>query len=95
MQKGILLMDKIDILKAASDIVEGDRQTDYGSAYENMADIAELWTCYLGVELSPKDVAIMNVLQKVSRLKTSPKKADHYVDMCGYAAIAGEVAGCD
>ena len=33
----------------------------------------------------------MMVLLKVARTKSNPKHKDHYVDMIGYSAIAGEI----
>jgi hypothetical protein len=34
----------------------------------------------------------MMILLKIVRSKNSPTKADHYVDMAGYAACAAEVS---
>jgi len=33
----------------------------------------------------------MMVLLKVSRSRASPQKMDNWIDMCGYAALAGEM----
>ena len=42
--------------------------------------------------ISAEDVALMMVLMKISR-NTQGKKSniDNFIDMCGYAAIAGEI----
>ena len=42
--------------------------------------------------ISPKDVAVMMCLLKVSRIKTSDR-ADSFIDLAGYAACAGEISG--
>ena len=36
-------------------------------------------------------MAVMMVLLKISRIRVSPDKADHWVDICGYSALAGEI----
>jgi hypothetical protein len=42
--------------------------------------------------ITAEDVALMMVLMKISR-NTQGKKnnLDNFIDMCGYAAIAGEI----
>ena len=79
-----------EYLERATKIVQGQRQFDYGNKYENHENIAKLWSAYLGYEVSPHDVAICMLLVKVARLKHR-KTEDCYVDMAGYAAIAGEI----
>ena len=79
-----------EYLERATKIVQGQRQFDYGNKYVNHENIAKLWSAYLGYEVSPHDVAICMLLVKVARLKHR-KTEDCYVDMAGYAAIAGEI----
>ena len=79
-----------DYLDKAIKVVTGQRQHDYGDKYENHKNIADLWSAYLETEISPHDVAICMLLVKVARLKHR-KTEDCYVDMAGYAAIAGEI----
>ena len=66
-----------------------------GTKRDNFRAIARLWNAYLGdrcVGLSSEDVALMMMLLKVARSQTgAAAEPDHYVDMCGYAAIAGEL----
>ena len=83
-----------EYLERAAKIVQGQRQFDYGNKYENHENIAKLWSAYLGYEVSPHDVAICMLLVKVARLKHR-KTEDCYVDMAGYAAIAGEIQDKD
>jgi len=85
-------------LENAHTYTVGDRDTEYGSPYENLSDCGDLWSTYLrrrhGVNLllSAEDVAHMNILQKMARTFPGRVKDDTYEDMAAYAAIAGEVA---
>ena len=83
-----------EYLDTAAKIVTGQRQRDYGNKYENHKNISDLWSAYLGKEVSAHDVAICMLLVKVARLKHRPTK-DCYIDMAGYAAIAGEIQDKD
>ena len=91
-------MTKEEILKKARDLVTGDRNETHGDAFQNHAEITEFWNIFLDKKLQPmasitaEDVALMMVLMKISR-NTQGKKnnLDNFIDMCGYAAIAGEI----
>lgn len=63
-----------------------------GSAEDSFSRIAELWTAYLDKYVSPQDVAIMMALFKIARQKAGKGKRDNFVDMCGYAALAADMA---
>lgn len=88
-----------EILREAERIIYGDREDEYGSPAVNLQATADLWSAYLENQLSkpirPYDVALMMVLLKVSRAKNGGQMSmNHFVDIAGYAAIAGElVAG--
>ena len=91
-------MTKEEILRQAKELITGDRNDTHGDAYRNHAEIAEFWNIFLDKKLKPmanitaEDVALMMVLMKISR-NTQGKKSniDNFIDMCGYAAIAGEI----
>ena len=83
-----------EYLDIATKIVTGQRQYDYGDKYQNHQNISELWSSYLGAKVSAHDVAICMLLVKVARLKNR-KTEDCYIDMAGYAAIAGEINDTD
>lgn len=85
-------MTREEILTAAKQCVCGGREEDYGTPEDSFGMIAKLWTAYMGVEFSAKDVAVMMALLKIARIKTDVK-SDSYVDLAGYAACAGEIAG--
>ena len=88
------MVTREDVLRAAGELITGDRQATYGSARDSHARIAGMWSSYLGVDVTEVDVAAMMVLLKVSRSRSS-ELADNWVDVCGYAAIAGELEAGD
>jgi hypothetical protein len=79
-----------EYLDTAAKIVTGQRQHDYGDKYQNHENIAKLWSGYLDYKISAHEVAIFMLLVKVARFKHRPTQ-DCYIDMAGYAAIAGEI----
>ena len=91
-------MTKEEILMKAQEIVSNDRNVSHGDAYKNHAEIAEYWNTFLDNKLRPmanitaEDVALMMVLLKISRNNQGKKfNIDNFVDIAGYAAIAGEI----
>ena len=81
-------------LKTAIELIENNRDKDYGDKYINHKNIAKLWSNFLDIEISPHDVAICMALVKIARMKHSHKK-DNYIDLAAYAAIAYEVHKTD
>ena len=87
-----------EIAAKAADLVGGDRARQHGGKTENHRNIAAMWNAYLGwrlVEgglLTPRDVALMMALLKIARTKAGSHNPDDYVDLCGYGAIAGQIA---
>lgn len=89
-------MNKSEILKTAENIVNGDREKQYGKAENNFNTIANLWADYLSVkveptDIEPKDVAAMLALLKIARIASGHAKDDNWVDLAGYAACGGEI----
>ena len=89
-------MNKSEILKTAENIVNGDREKQYGKAENNFNTIANLWADYLSVkveptDIEPKDVAALLALLKIARIATGHAKEDNWVDLAGYAACGGEI----
>ena len=92
-----------EILQAAERCVCGGREKDYGSAEDNFGTVGRLWAAYLkaahpSLELAenvitPVDVAAMLGLLKLARAAGNPKHMDNWVDLAGYAALGGEIAG--
>ena len=98
-------MTRSEILQAADTIINGQRQQDYGSPEDAFRNIAALWQAYLNdrgcqhrdfedvVFINEIDVAHMMILMKIARGIGGVGTDDTFVDMAGYAAIAGEISG--
>ena len=90
-------MDRQEILKTALDVITKGRQDQYGNAEDSFSRIAEYWTVFLRKSLNERcaitadDVAMMMILLKIARSDSNPMHLDNYVDICGYAALAGEM----
>ena len=85
-------MDKNEVLDKAKNIINGERQGAYGNAEDNFANIAAFWSTYLNTPIDSTDVANMMILMKVARNSSGVYKDDNYIDICGYAALGGEIA---
>ena len=81
------------VLSEAEKCVCGQREHDYGTPEDNFGRIAEFWTTYMGVEFGSVDVAIMMALLKIARISENQQHMDSWVDLAGYAACGGEIAG--
>ena len=91
-------MNTTEILEQAKKLVSGDRHDKHGDKIVNHENIARLWSGYLQnktqlkINLLPEDVANLMILLKVARSQAGQHNIDDYVDTCGYASIAGEIA---
>lgn len=83
-------MKREEILEQAKICVCGHRQSDYGTPEDNFNRIGKLWSAYMDIEFTAKDVAIMMALLKVARIKAG-NSIDSSIDLAGYAACAGEI----
>lgn len=90
------------ILDTAKQYICGPREEAYGSPAKGFKLTASLWETYLGsrcvppsdaICIEPEDVGIMMALLKISRLAATPDHMDGWIDIAGYAAIGGEIAG--
>lgn len=77
----------MDVLNEARLIIFGDRNADYGPPEINHARTATLWSVYLGITVTPRQVCLMNILQKIGR-ECNCEKPDNLIDIIGYAANA-------
>lgn len=89
-----------DVLDTANEAVNKDRNNDYGDPEDNFKDIAALWNAYAYMFDTDEgwnrtDVAVMMILVKIARCKTSPTVMDHWADIAGYAACGYESALAD
>ena len=85
---------RTDILEEAIELINGDRNNDYGDPLDDFSTTASLWQTYLsrtitardGLNLQAHDVAILMSLLKIARMSWSPTKRDHWADLAGYTA---------
>ena len=85
-------MKRTDILADANCAITQDRAKTYGAAEDNFSAIADAWAWWLGADVTAHDVGMMMMLFKAARIRSNPAHADSYVDLAGYAALAGEIA---
>ena len=91
-------MNRDDILHEAMHCINVDRAATHGDAEDSFASIAQLWDWFLHnrpvpeAELLPEDVAMMMALFKIGRIAGNRTHEDNYVDLAGYAALAGEIS---
>ena len=89
-------MLRTEILETANEYITRDRHATHGSAEENFAQIAAVWTWWLNERLTAPidayDVAQMMSLFKKARSKGNRTHIDSPTDDIGYTAIAGEIA---
>ena len=97
-------MTRSEYLSAAAEIINGERQADYGSPSDSFDVIAGYWSVYLSrtaekeVVLAGSDVANLLGLMKIGRLTTSRfqlGKDDTFIDLLGYFAISAEISERD
>ena len=77
------MRERESILQEAQRIIF-ERPQAYGHPKKNFASIAELWSAYLGREITVVDVAHMQILVKIARQKTGYHR-DSSADIAGYA----------
>jgi len=82
-------MNARDYLNEARAVIQ-DRGMDYGHPTDNMSRTASLWSAYLEMPIEPYQVAMCMALVKVAR-SMEGDKVDNIVDLCGYAAISGQL----
>lgn len=91
-------MKATEIAGKAANLVGGDRDRQHGAKHDNFSRIAAVWNAWLRIRREPSadldahDVGVMMVLMKMARTQSGSLNIDDYIDACGYAACAGEVA---
>jgi hypothetical protein len=87
-----------DVCQKAADLVGGDRAKAHGNMWDTHECAAILWNAYLkvkrevGADIGAEDVALMLLLLKVARSQSGQEGSeDNYIDMAGYAGVAGEL----
>ena len=87
-------MDVKETLDTAAQIVLKERDQQYSTVtrVEQHERIAKMWSGILNHTVTGHQVALCMVGLKLVRADNAPNVDDSYVDACGYAAIAAEIA---
>lgn len=85
-------MNRAEILDEAKRIVTQDRSQTHGDPEDSFKAIADLWSAYTGIKITPMEACHMMVMLKIVRAKGNPTYADNHVDGAGYFACGGEIA---
>ncbi len=91
-------MNRDEILQTAESHITVDRAATHGDAEDNFQATADLWSWWLSNRQIPEgpleasDVAMMMSLFKIARISANGGHEDSYIDLCGYAALAGEIS---
>jgi hypothetical protein len=89
--------ERVEILNEAAGLIVGQRQQDYGTPEENFQRMADYANIHFkknlenNIPISARQTAEYMILLKMARTINSPTR-DSYVDIGGYAGIAGELA---
>jgi hypothetical protein len=71
------------------DIIQ-ERGKDYGAAGVNLQRTADLWSAYLGREITVEQVCVCMSLLKISRMAAG-RKDDNYLDARAYLQLAQDL----
>lgn len=86
-------MTKQKILEEASSCIQS-RNLEYGLPSSDFSRAAEMLTALFSDrpsrKFNPWDIAVIQILVKLSRIQASPEKQDHWIDIAGYAACGYE-----
>ena len=86
-------LNKATFINAALELITKDRNETHGEAFDQLVATANLWNTYMDTDIfDAEQVAVCMVLMKISRSCHGKYNPDDFIDMIGYAAIAGEAA---
>lgn len=81
----------MSVLLKADEIIHGERVKLYGPATETFEKVAKAFTLITGIEVSGKDVALLQMIFKLVRNQHSPENPDHLTDCAGYCGIMADI----
>jgi hypothetical protein len=85
-------LPRVEALREAARLINGDRDTQYGSPIENFGRIAKIWSVVLGIDVTEEDVAMCMTGLKMARYASkSGFQPDTWIDIAGYAGCGYEV----
>mgnify|MGYP003333814464 FL=1 len=83
---------RVEALRQAAALINGDRDAQYGSPKDNFNRIARIWSVILGIEVTEEDVAMCMTGLKMARYASkSGFQPDTWIDIAGYAGCGYEV----
>lgn len=85
-------MNPRDITDRASQLLHYDRAEEHGDINLGFARAAQIWSAIIGVDVTPHQVALCMAGIKIARSTMNPSHHDNFVDIAGYAGIAGVLA---
>jgi hypothetical protein len=90
-------MERATVLQQAEKCITQNRAETHGDPENSFSSIAHLWEWWMihreAGPLNSYDVAMMMSLLKHARAAEGDSSyADHYIDACGYLALASEMA---
>ena len=81
------------ILQEALDLVDGERQEDYGPPRKMATRVSILALELFGIDLTPRQVIEFMMAMKLARLVETPDHRDSWVDLAGYIEVLDRVDG--
>ena len=97
--KNVHQKERGHVLLRAIEVINGERQQQYGNPEDTFEAIAALWGWWLcdkmRDEITAQDVAMMMCLMKIGREKNGAGKADNIVDACGYLGLYEDMRGAE
>lgn len=81
-----------NVAETAIRLVGGDRQDQYGHPIDDFTRTAGVINALFGTEFEARDIPIIMIAVKLSRVIQSPQKRDSIVDLIGYALTREMVA---
>lgn len=84
----------MSMIDEAKQLVDGQRQEDYGNINDSFLCIAGLWSAYTGIHIDKYDVAKMMMLLKISRARNGNHR-DSYIDIVGYVECIDKLLAQD
>lgn len=89
--KNVQQKERGRVLTRALDVINGERQQQYGNPEDTFLEISVLWNWWLGgklqAQITSQDVSMMMALMKQAREKNGAGKTDNIVDCCGYLGL--------
>lgn len=83
---------RVEALREAAQIINGERDAQYGGPEDNFSRIAKIWTILFHKEFTTEDVAMAFVATKLARFASnSGFQPDTWIDIAGYAGCGYEV----